>query len=67
MSNKAPIIIEKIWLIIAVSTFIMYLYEVYKNVSISESYPLLIITFVSLIMFFLRRFVRKNNNKNATD
>ena len=65
-NNKAQIIIEKIWLIIAISTFILYLYEVYKNVSISESYPLLIITFISLIMFFLRRFVRKNN-KDATD
>ena len=65
--SKAPIIIEKVWLIIAASTLIMFFYEIYKNISISESYPLLIMFFVSLIMFFLRRFVRKNNKRNAAD
>ena len=64
--SKAPIVIEKIWLVIAIITLLLFFYELYKKVELSQSYPLLIIFFVSLLMYFLRRYIRKNN-KNASN
>lgn len=62
--NKFSIIAENVWLVIAIITFIMFLMEVYKKIPISDSYPLLIIIFVSIIMYMLRRMIRKNKNAN---
>lgn len=62
--NKFSIIAENVWLVIAIITFIMFLMEVHKKVPISDSYPLLIIIFVSIIMYMLRRMIRKNKNAN---
>jgi len=60
--NKRSILIETMWLIIAVVTLLIAIYETTRK-PITETYPLYIIPGISVMMFSLRRTIRKNNNK----
>jgi len=63
MNKKFSFILEIVWLCIAMFSFIAGTKEAYFN-GLSKSYPLYIIGFIALIVFFLRRYHRMNNIKN---
>ncbi len=58
--NKRSIFLERMWLFIAIITLIMAIYETSRK-PIAETYPLYIISGISILMYSLRRTVRKNN------
>ncbi|HBF88383.1 MAG TPA: hypothetical protein DDX39_07035 [Bacteroidales bacterium] len=62
--NKAfSYIVEIVWLIISIISFLIAIYETYLA-GISESYMFFIVTIVALIMFLFRRFLRLNHKNN---
>lgn len=64
MNKKFAFILEIVWLICAVASAIMAIHKTI-NTSFKESYLMFIVTFICVIMFALRRGIRKYNEKNT--
>ncbi|HBX49862.1 MAG: hypothetical protein A2275_03035 [Bacteroidetes bacterium RIFOXYA12_FULL_35_11] len=62
MSKLFRKILEYTWLVIAVLSVIAAVHKTYRQ-GFSESYPFYIITFIAVLMFFFRRYTRKNNSQ----
>lgn len=59
--NKRSLILERMWLVIALTTFILALFETIRK-PLNQVYPLFIIAAISFFMFLLRRNLRKKIN-----
>lgn len=58
--SKRSQILEIMWLIIAIVTLIVAIFESLRK-PFMETYPLFIVSFISFFMFMLRKKLRKNN------
>ena len=54
---------ELIWFVLMLASFILFFVETFRK-GIEQSYILLILGFISSLMFFWRRTLRKNEEKN---
>lgn len=61
---KANFIIEIVWLIISILSLIAGMHKTYIG-GIKESYPLFIITAVSIFIYLLRRYFRLSALKKS--
>ena len=62
MSKLFRKILEYAWLAVAIFSVIAAVHKTYRQ-GFAESYPFYIITFISILMFFFRRYTRKNNTQ----
>jgi len=61
MKNKKPFfILEITWLVVAVICATLGIYMIFQNKN-SFNYTLFIFCALSLLMYFMRRYMRKNN------
>ncbi len=60
------IIIERMWFTLFIITFILAVTESFRK-NIWESYPLFIVAFICLLMYILRKNIRKKMSNNGMD
>jgi len=63
MKSKAVILIEYLWLGIALLSLAAGIHQWYNSSDIKNSSVFLIMVFISLLMFSFRRYLRKNKKK----
>ena len=62
MKNKIGIFIEYVWLTLAALSIIGGIHKTYYH-GFEQSWLFFVITPIALLMFYLRRHLRKQNNK----
>lgn len=66
MRNKLYIALEILWIITAILCLFAAIHQTYYE-GISKSYVFFIFSIVALIMYYLRRQIRKSNKPNYNE